>query len=383
MSSTMIARFLLCFSLLSSLVFSSEPTPLQSAADRVAKTFLAEHGAAKDYRANLALEALLEIDSASAQTGYTDQVLALLEKRDMKPTHSVPWRSQPFGCLTYAIYRTTADKTWLPVFLEESGKARNEIHRTTDGLVTHGRGKQRGGGHAVLIDSMQEYTARMARAGALTGEPDWFVECLTQWNLHRDLLRDPKSGLWSQGRGWLKDEPDRLSPGAWSRGHGWLLRGLIDSIAHCPPESDARQRLVTIMKELFTALAPLQRDDGMWPTLLHRAADESPPDSSGTAMIATAFSRAWREGWLDEDASISAGKAFAALPAFVDEKGRVLSTSPGPGPLESEEDYLAESFPPGNDHGTFAILFAAAESIRLAKHNSTSPPWTRPRTFQP
>ena len=85
-------------------------------------------------------------------------------------------------------------------------------------------------------------------------------------------------------------------------------------------------------------------------------------------MIASALARASREGTLPGDKyRDSAHRALVALPAYVDEDGVVLSVSPGPGPLEREEPWLVESFPPGNDHGTFALMFAAAESVRFAQ----------------
>ncbi len=35
------------------------------------------------------------------------------------------------------------------------------------------------------------------------------------------------------------------------------------------------------------------------------------------------------------------------------------SVSPGPGPLETEAPWQVHAFPPGDEHGPFAILFAA------------------------
>lgn len=341
-------------------------SPLLGTGERIARRILTEDNIERNYRADLALEALLELGSATGKPEYRAHVLSVLERRGVKPETRVPWRSQPFGCLTFAVFRATGDRAWLPGFLAETELCRKEIRRSPEGAITHPRGAQRGGGEALLIDAMQAYAARMTDAGAVTGEAAWSREAVEQYNLYRSLLRDSRTGLWSQGRGWVGDQPAALSPGAWSRGHGWLLRGLTACLAETPPDSAGHARLRELLHEFFEALAPLQKPDGMWPTLLHRPASESPPDSSGTAMMAAAFSRAWREGWLpDPRARDCARRAFAALPGFVDADGIVLSTSPGPGPLESETDYLATEFPPGNDHGTFAIIFAAAESARL------------------
>jgi rhamnogalacturonyl hydrolase YesR len=123
---------------------------------------------------------------------------------------------------------------------------------------------------------------------------------------------------------------------------------------------------------LVDALLPLQDNEGMWHALLHLSPKESPAESSGTAMIATAFSRIWREGFLDDERLLkSAVKAFNVLPDYVDKNGLVLSVSPGPGPLDvTHLPYLGKAFPPGDHHGAFSVLFAAAEYVRLEKEFS-------------
>jgi rhamnogalacturonyl hydrolase YesR len=148
---------------------------------------------------------------------------------------------------------------------------------------------------------------------------------------------------------------------------------LIATLEALPADSREFAEVRSVLGELAEALVPLQQPDGMWPTLLHRPAGESPRDTSGTAMIATGLARALRAGWLEDPAyGAAADRAFVALAVQVDAGGNVLGVSPGPGPLESEDDYLKSSFPAGNDHGTFAVLFAAAEAARRAPgaHNA-------------
>ncbi len=342
---------------------------LVSAAERVARRLVEENQAERTYRADLALEALLELAAELDRPAWREHVFSVLQRRGLMPGAVVPYRSQPFGCLTFAVHRATGERGWLPEFVRQSGLASEEHPRSPEGAILHPRGAQRGGGHAMLIDAMQEFAARMARTGAVTGDAAWVREGATQFRLYRRILRDPDTGLWSQGRGWLGDEPGKLSPGAWSRGHGWLLRGLTASLAETPRDSAEFREMHALLREFADALLPRQLPGGLWPTLLLRPPGESPPDASGSAMIATAFSRAWREGWLtDTRARDAARRAFAALPDCVDQNGVVLNVSPGPGPLESEADYLVREFPPGNDHGPFSLMFAAAESVRLQRH---------------
>lgn len=326
----------------------------------------------RHYTLELTLEALMNLSEVTGKKAWRTHAFSVIKKEGLTPNTPIPYQRQPFTSINYALYQATQDNKWLPVFVRESTLLKEESRRSPEGAaLVYSRATV--GSRALLIDFIQEYCARMARCGKLTWDERFYEECASQFKIYRSILRDPQSGLWSQGRGWFKDEPDRLSPGAWSRGHGWLLRGLTESLANLPPESQEFKDVQAIVKELVEALLPLQDKEGMWHALLHLDHKESAAESSGTAMIATAFSRLWREGLLKDDRLLaSALKAFNALPEYVDPEGLVLSTSKGPGPLRTGElSYLVKPFPPGDQHGTFAVLFAAVEFIRLEKECGT------------
>ena len=63
----------------------------------------------------------------------------------------------------------------------------------------------------------------------------------------------------------------------------------------------------------------------------------------------------------------AARRAFAVLPNYVDERGVVQSVSPGPGPLSDEKPWAVQGFAAGDEHGPFAILFAALGEERLRR----------------
>lgn len=349
---------------------------LSAAAGRVAERVLRENKSydrlfnpltTHAYALDIACEGLLELARLENRPAWRAHVIGVAERRGIVPGATVAYPGQPLACLTYALYENTGDRRWLAGFVQESARWRKEAERTAEGAVLY-RSRAQAGMRALLIDAIQEYGARMARAGAVAKDGSFVRECVEQFRVHRALLRNPATGLWSQGRGWIPERPSEISPGAWSRGHGWLLRGLTAALAATPRRSQAFEELRRCYRELADALLPLQEPGGMWRTLLHLPAAESPVDASGTGMMATAFSRAWREG-LVADARLrdSAVRAFRALPAFVDADGKVLSVSPGPGPLAKEAPYRVQKFPAGDAHGTFAILLAAAESIRLER----------------
>ena len=218
----------------------------------------------------------------------------------------------------------------------------------------------------MLIDALQDYSSRMAMLATVTGEASPQQEAVAQFRIYRDIVRDPQTGLWHQGRGW-NDDLMALSPGFWSRGHGWLIRGMVDTLLLLPKDSPESQELQQYLEELADALVKVQQPSGMWHCLLNRSPDKSPPEVSGTALIAANFAMALDAGFLYDDRYREAARrAFQALPDYVDEQGLIHSVSPGPGPLSTEAPWITDSFPPGNDHGPFTILFAAMAAEQLA-----------------
>ena len=198
--------------------------------------------------------------------------------------------------MIYWLHEATGDKAWLPGFIEQTTVYRNEVPRSPEGAIMHSRGEKRGGGQAILIDALQDYASRMAMLGKVTDDPTAYREAAEQVRIHRELLRDPKTGLWCQGRGWREDR-DEFSPGAWSRGHGWLIKGMWHCLLHLPPE-------------------------------------QSPAEVSGTALIAANFALALDAGLLEgRQYRNAAWRAFRAVSTYVDQDGSVDSVSPGPGPL--------------------------------------------------
>ncbi len=343
---------------------------LHQAGERITGRILREPNAKLNYRYELALEAALEFAQSTGDEELRRRVIDKATSLGVTPDAEIPWKQQPFGCFTHVLYRATGDRAWLTGFVAESLAMKRDIWRNAQGVVLHPRGALRGGGYAMLIDAMQEYSARMARTAAASEDPvqrdELIADVVHQWAEYRNQLRNPKTGLWSQGKGWLDDTPDALSPGAWSRGHGWLLRGLVATLQSLPPDAKETRQVLSVYRELCQSLLSLQQDDGSWHALLHRNADESPIDISGTAMIATAFAQGWRLGWLTDEVYLaSAKRSFALLPNYVNENAQVISVSPGPGPLQSESGYLVDHFPIDNDHGIFAVLFAAAEAEQL------------------
>lgn len=327
-------------------------------ADKVAERVMLHEQVWGSYTLDLALEAMLEVDRVAGCPELRDYVLEIVAKRGW-PNESPVYTAQPFCHLNYKVYEMTGDEAYVQPFIAESARYRKEVTRSPEGAITH---KPQEPGRYLLIDQLQDYASRMARTGKLTGDESYYAECAEQFRIYRSIVRDPETGLWCQGRGWL-DDPMELSPGAWSRGQGWLIRGLVDSLCALPRDSREFAEVRGYLRELADALIAVQGPDGMWHQLVDLPPEKSTPDTTGTGLIIYNFARALDEGFLDDPAvRESAEKAFDALTQYVTPEGIILQASPGPGPLRSIEPYLGKDgkIEDGKSHGPFCVIYACA-----------------------
>ncbi len=315
------------------------------------------------YTMDITFEAMLFYDIHTGKNIYTKKVSDIMELRNRKPSDTVSYRSQPFCSYNYALYKATGNQDFVNPYVFETVNMMKAVKRTSEGAVQI-RHKE---GNYILIDYIQEYCSRVARAGSLTGDTLFFKECVEQYEIYRELLRNQETGLYSQGRGWLPDST-KLSPGAWSRGHGWLMRGIVPAMEAVPFQSAYYYRLQLVLEEMADALLKVQDEDGMWHQLLHLPFEKSYPETSGTGMIAYYLAVAYNKGFLtDEKYRDAALLATNELKKYVTDDGVVLGACKGPGPLREIEPWLNTPAQPDDHHGPQAIIFGMIAEIILSK----------------
>jgi unsaturated rhamnogalacturonyl hydrolase len=333
----------------------------RAVAERIFERVRREDPVWGNYTIDLTFDAMLERYLATGDVTWRDYVFSVMYRRNIQLQAPISYQHEPFGQLSYSLYRASGDPLIADAFIDQSVRYLREVERSPDGLVLH-----RAGAHAeprVLVDSMQGYVSRMARTSALTGDDKYLAEAVTQIRLHRNLLQRADR-LWCQGRGWEPTAPLALSPGAWSRGQGWILRGLTDTLNSMSGGHPGYQEVHAYTQELIDALLPLQDSAGMWHVLLHLPCAESTPETSGTALIAAALYRLLNGGHLEGSAYRSAAdRALAAVLQRVDGDGRVRGACVGPGPLNQallEDRYRQQTFAEDEYHGRFAVLYACS-----------------------
>ncbi len=316
-----------------------------------------------NYTLDLTFEAMLFYDLLTDTDTYRAKVLEIMRLRSRQSDDTVSYTSQPFCSINFALFKATCDSAFMPPYVYESSRMLQWAEYSDEGAVYINHQME----FYLLIDYLQEYASRMARTGYLINDTTFFAECVTQFELYRQILRDSKTGLYSQGRGWLPDRME-LSPGSWSRGHGWLIRGMVTSLQALPEGSLHFSQLRKYVQELADALLAVQDSSGMWHFLLHLPIEDSYPESSGTGMIAYYLAVAYQNGFLkDEKYKVAALNASNALRDQVTMGGTVLNVSPGPGPLRSIDDYYKVPGETDDNHGVQAIIYGMLAEIMLTE----------------
>ena len=284
-----------------------------------------------------------------------DSINSYLEAEGMlNPALAKDWIYQEFHDASYPwfeYHNQLAD--FKSAYLKITDKwIRETVRRKSGTIVYHGPQALLGS----LIDMLQAYMIRLCRAAILANDKTYAEEAVNQYRLYKTELRNPNSGCFHQGKGWL--EKDEISPSPWSRGQGWLAHGLIHCIPLLQQWPDLQQELKAYFVDFMDDLIRLQTVHGCWNQLIDRP-NESMPDTSGSALITEALVIGVKNEYLTDDKFYhSAVKAWAFLKQQVDEEGFVDQACKGPGTIWKVEPWLNTKAPKGEPHGIFTMLFA-------------------------
>lgn len=315
------------------------------------------------------LEGLAEWHVVDPHGDWLAPVEATWAAKGWEPGVRFAWRQRLFSSHDDVLARARDDDLIASAFVAETATMLQACPRD-DGLMVFPLRHSRlpAGRRPLLVDAMHEYASRLASAASLGGDRAWYDVAAQQFIGYRAVLRNRATGLWHLGRDWGA-APGALSPGAWSRGHGWLLRGIVETLRWLPADHSRQQELTEMLAQTLDALAPLQDDQGMWHTLLHRPEADSEPETSGTALIAYAIARAAADDHPVVERYIPlAERAIAAVCARVDPQGVVHGACCTPGLLfdDGESLYLHRATEPDDPHGAPTVLYACLGAELLA-----------------
>jgi len=325
---------------------------------RIADAFTAVRREENTYNNELAMEALLLLVQRGLSPEYSEYVAQYMESQHLTASTVRNWRDQQFHDISYLWFSGRSQlNEYKESYIACTDAWIKEAARRPNGSIIHNCTHNPVGS---LIDMVQAYMIRLCRCALLTGKAAYVEEAVSQLRSHRAELRDPQSGCYHQGKGWLAE--DGLSPAPWSRGQGWMIHGMIHSIPLLKKWPDAQQEFIAAFRELVDSLLALQMESGFWHQLVDEP-HESFSDTSGTALIYEALELGLQQNILSPAVRSAADKAWSAIAAQVDENGIVDQACRGPGTIWKTEPWRNSPAPKGDPHGVFTTLFACAARL--------------------
>ncbi len=170
------------------------------------------------------------------------------------------------------------------------------------------------------LDGLYMASPFMASYAALFNQSEWFDEAAFQLQeAYRNTL-DPNTGLvyhaWDESREqrWCNPETGQ-SKHFWSRGTGWYIMALVDVLEFLPEDHPERERLISILNDLSSALLKIQdKETRLWYQVLDQGMREGNYlEASGSAMIIYAFAKGAKKGYLPDKFLTLAKQGFDGL----------------------------------------------------------------------
>lgn len=174
--------------------------------------------------------------------------------------------------------------------------------------------------HQMWLDGIYMAAPFYARYGAVFGEPHAFDDLTNQIKLCYKHTRDPRTGLlyhgWDASRtqAWANPQTG-CSPCFWGRAIGWFVMAVVDILDDLPAAHPDHPVMLEILTALSGALLTYQdAATGMWCQVVDAAGQPGNyGESSVTAMLAYAFAKAARRGWLGSEVLLAAQRAYRGL----------------------------------------------------------------------
>jgi rhamnogalacturonyl hydrolase YesR len=204
--------------------------------------------------------------------------------------------------------------------------------------------------HGGWSDSVFMDIPILAKAGALTGERKYLdMAARHLWFMQRLVLRP--DGLYRH---------QASTDAAWGRGNAFPALGLALTLSDFPKDHPDFGRVRAAFQQHMKVLSRFQDENGMWRQVIDHPG--AYPEYSATAMIAIAFLRGIRNGWLDAGSyQPLVDRAWRAILARTGSDGRLVDVCESTGQRGlSYEDYLRRAAILDRDPrgGAMALLFA-------------------------
>lgn len=369
------AAVLLCAALAHGAVLRATPEEIRSAADGVARTWMADEPASSlswNWGEGVLLFGILKsyrmLGDESLLTYVEDYMQYHMDKGIR-----VFWSDKTTPALAAAeLARRYNISTYLPLVDQVMTYVMDEAPRTQQGLIYHL-------GKAPLhfiprvfpdlwVDSLFHWVPTMHRVSALTGDAAYTSEGVFQLEGFLLNMQDPVTSLLTHA---YNDHPLNEQMPAyeelafWARGNSWVYCTLVDTLAELPLEDPAYPRLQARLERLDAAIRAAQAPSGLFHTVLLN--ETTYEETAGSALLTYGMARGAHLGILGAETADAALRGMEGLMTVLvhEADGRVIvnGTSVGTGPRPNLYPYIPTK--PQVTYGVGGWLMAAQAVLEL------------------
>jgi rhamnogalacturonyl hydrolase YesR len=215
----------------------------------------------------------------------------------------------------------------------------------------------------VFIDIAFAVTPYLLYAGLAEGRSDYVDLAVFETMELIRILRDPRSGLVRQGRGFRGRGV--ISEDNWSRGNGWAAVGLAALVRDLPAAHRRRPEVEALARDFFQAVLRHQNPAGLW---YQEMTDPTAyTETSGSGLLLYGLGVMLEKGLLDRKYEANLRRGLGGLSAYIAADGSVSHTCigclcPGAG---TKADYKARVWAHNDPHAFGAVVLAYTQAMKL------------------
>jgi hypothetical protein len=230
--------------------------------------------------------------------------------------------------------------------------------RTTDGLMTI-----KTMSHQMFIDVTFAVTPYLLYAGLKFNKPEYIDYAIFQTLESFRILKDEKTGLLHQGRGFQGE--GKVSEDNWSRGNGWGAFALAILVRDLPESHPKRAEVVTLAKQFFAAVLKYQDKQGLW----HQEMTDSTSyvETSGSGIFLYGLGIMLEKGLISQHYKKNVLNGLRSYLDYIGPDGSVSNTCigclcPGKG---TKEDYKNRKWELNDYHAFGPVVLAYAQAAKM------------------
>ncbi|MFA9457946.1 glycoside hydrolase family 105 protein [Halalkalibacter sp. AB-rgal2] len=237
------------------------------------------------------------------------------------------------GHILLALYKETKDQKYLDIILSKLDYLEHKALRFGDRVLQHTVSTNNDFGEQCWADTLFMAAYFQLRTGVMLEKKALIDDALHQFKWHIEYLQDEKSALWYHGYNHIKQ--NHMSGIFWARANAWAAY-TMSRVGRVLPEAylyPPFMHIVCSLRDQLAAIKKLQREDGLWGTVLDFP--EAYGEVSATSGIAAAMIMQHNplHGKYVQ-------KAFSSILDNITDNGRVLNVSGGTAVMNDIQGYL-------------------------------------------